>query len=96
MTVPPQTAVSLEAAALRFHSARPQWLSALVTPPWCRCPPHLECDAAAGAERQSTCPAQPTPPTPASMVAPARTVRWDTGMCREESKEPPVTGPPGL
>lgn len=81
MTVPTQTAVSLEAAATRFHSARPRWLSAPVTPLWCHCQLHQRRDVAAEPERRSTWPAPLIPPTRALMGAPARTDHWDTGKC---------------
>lgn len=78
-TVPTQTAVSLEAAATRFPSARPQWLSAPVTSPWFHCQLHQRHDVAAGVERPSTWLALHTPPTHALMGAPARMDHWDTG-----------------
>lgn len=81
MTVPTQTAVSLEAAATRLRSARPRWFSAPVTPLWCHCQLHQWLDVAAGVERQSTWPAPLTPPTRALTGAPARTDHWDTGKC---------------
>lgn len=79
MTVHSQTVVSPEAAAMRFHSARPQWLSAPVTSLWCHYRPLQRHSVAARAGRWSTCPAPLTPQTLASMGAPVRMDRWDTG-----------------
>lgn len=80
MTVRTQTAVSMEAAAARFHSARSRWLWAPVTSLWFRCRPRRPHAVAAEGKRWPTWHALPIPSTPVSTEASARMALWDTGI----------------